>query len=84
MQIADFWRRIFTYGFSNKALKEQEPILNKYFDLLIRRLKENCNEPVDLTAWYNFLTFDLIGDLAFGESFQCLENSSLHVSFPQC
>lgn len=28
--------------------------------------------------WYNFLTFDLIGDLAFGESFGCLDLGLLH------
>lgn len=29
---------------------------------------------VDMTRWYNFTTFDLIGDPAFGEPFGCLES----------
>ena len=31
-----------------------------------------------MVAWYNWTTFDLIGDLAFGESFGCLENCTYH------
>lgn len=33
---------------------------------------------VDLTAWYNFTTFDVIGDLAFGEPFYCLRDEKWH------
>lgn len=37
----------------------------------------------DLKHWYNFTTFDVIGDLAFGEPFGCLERGELdeHVAF---
>jgi cytochrome P450 len=31
-----------------------------------------------MVAWYNWTTFDLIGDLAFGEPFGCLQESSYH------
>jgi hypothetical protein len=33
---------------------------------------------IDLRLWYNYTTFDLIGDLAFGESFNCLASSTCH------
>ncbi|POS74665.1 benzoate 4-monooxygenase cytochrome P450 [Diaporthe helianthi] len=29
---------------------------------------------VDMRLWFNYATFDIIGDLAFGESFGCLEH----------
>ncbi|KAL1854027.1 hypothetical protein VTK73DRAFT_8826 [Phialemonium thermophilum] len=32
----------------------------------------------DMTQWYNWTTFDIIGDLAFGEPFGCLENATYH------
>jgi hypothetical protein len=32
-------------------------------------------KPIDLTTWYTWTTFDVIGDLAFGESFGCLERA---------
>lgn len=74
-------RRQLAHGFSEKSMREQEPLIQVYIDLLIRRLHENCAagaKALDLTAWYNWTTFDIIGDLAFGEPFGCLENSEYH------
>lgn len=31
-----------------------------------------------MSNWFNFTTFDVIGDLAFGESFHCTEKGELH------
>jgi cytochrome P450 len=33
---------------------------------------------LDITSWINFAAFDCIGDLAFGESFNCLESNEFH------
>lgn len=63
-------RRQLAHGFSDRSMREQQPIIKKYIDQLIRRLHENCaggEKAVNLMAWYNFTTFDVIGDLAFGE-----------------
>jgi hypothetical protein len=73
-----------SHGVTEKALRDQEPILTKYFDKLIKKLQENCaTGPVDLSLFFNLVTVDIIGDLTFGQSFGCLENSSLHVRFPE-
>lgn len=73
------YRRLLAPGFSEKAMREQEIIITSYIDLLIHRLHENAtNGPQDIVAWYNWTTFDLIGDLAFDDSFQCLEKSMYH------
>lgn len=79
-------RRTVSHGFSEISLRAQEPILKSYVDLLMQRLRENCDagsKPVNMVSWYNFTTFDIIGDMAFGESFGCLQNSTYHrwVSF---
>ncbi|KAJ5272759.1 hypothetical protein N7478_007884 [Penicillium angulare] len=77
-------RRLLTHAFSNKALGEQEGILHTYADMLINKLGEvlcgssSSSPVVDLTRWFNFTTFDLIGDLAFGEPFDCLANNKYH------
>lgn len=34
--------------------------------------------PVDMTAWFNFMTFDIIGDMAFGDHFGSLESGQWH------
>ena len=52
--------------------------MTKCFDLLTQRLHENCEKPVDIVNWYHLTIFN-ISDLAFGESFHCLENSTLNV-----
>ncbi|KAL6901067.1 cytochrome P450 [Trichoderma evansii] len=74
------YRRSLAYGFSHQAMLDQEPIINKYVDTLLTELKAQCanQEKVDVVRWYNYTTFDIIGDLAFGEPFYCLEKSDYH------
>ncbi|KAJ5663290.1 hypothetical protein N7507_004021 [Penicillium longicatenatum] len=75
------FRRSLSHAFSDSSLRGQEPIIKGYVDLLIQRLHETTKRgtvPVDVVSWYNFTTFDIIGDLAFGEPFSCLQNSSYH------
>ena len=60
-------------------MREQEPLIRKYVDLLIQRLHQYAGEGAqNMVNWYNWTTFDLIGDLAFGEPFHCLENVHNH------
>jgi hypothetical protein len=78
------------HSFSEKALREQEVIMVKYFDMLVQRLGEKAGEKggngkegkkgekVDICSWYNFTTFDIIGDLTFGESFGGLKDGVYH------
>ncbi|KAJ5207061.1 Cytochrome P450 E-class group I [Penicillium cf. griseofulvum] len=75
------FRRLLSHGFSDSSLRGQEPIITGYVDLLMQRLRENImdgTKAVDMVAWYNFTTFDIIGDLTFGEPFDCLKNSNYH------
>ncbi|MCJ1327900.1 hypothetical protein MMC10_004575 [Thelotrema lepadinum] len=75
-------RKLLSHAFSDNALREQEPLVTHYFDLLVEKLKQQVAGPkqgkVDLTAWYNYTTFDVIGDLAFGEPFGALESGEYH------
>lgn len=73
-------RRLLAHAFSDRALREQEPILQSYVNLLVRQLNDSAasNESVDMTKWFNYITFDIIGDLAFGEPFGCLKNKGYH------
>ncbi|KAG7115084.1 Cytochrome monooxygenase 1 like protein [Verticillium longisporum] len=78
-------RRSLAHGFSDKAMREQEPIIGRYVDLLLLRFHGLCGAAaegtaavVDLKNYYNWTTFDAIGDLVFGESFGCLEANKQH------
>ncbi len=74
-------RRILSHAFSDRALRDQEHLLHKYTDLLVSRLHDHINAgkaTLDINQWYQFATFDIIGDLCFGESFDCLEGAENH------
>jgi cytochrome P450 len=74
-------RRQLAHGFSDKAMRAQEPIINRYVDLLVERLyghAGNGKKTVDLRTWFTFTTFDVIGNLGFGSDFGCLEKSYYH------
>lgn len=73
-------RRAIFPAFSDKALRDQEGFVQQYVDLLISKLSgfADAGKACDLTIWYNYTTFDVIGDLAYGESFHCLENAEYH------
>ncbi|CAN8104814.1 unnamed protein product [Discula destructiva] len=74
-------RRQLAHGFSDRSMREQEPLIKGYIDMLMSGLRNHCEngkEALDMCMWYNFTTFDVIGDLAFGEPFGCLEKSARH------
>lgn len=77
-------RKAVAHGFSAKSMQDQMPLVTQYIDLLIERLRgqvqKNNNQPttVGIVSWLNYTTFDIIGDLAFGVPFGCLESSSTH------
>ncbi|OTA98262.1 hypothetical protein M426DRAFT_70144 [Hypoxylon sp. CI-4A] len=68
------FRRAMLPAFSDKALGQQEPLIKVYVDLLVQRLREvaQTGNSTDMVRWYNFTTFDLIADLAFGTPLQGL------------
>jgi len=72
-------RRLVAHAFSDKALKEQEPLLKQYVDLLIQKIneivKKDPTAKINLVDWYNFTTFDIMADLTFGESLHLLDKS---------
>lgn len=78
----DRMRRVLSQCFSTRALRGQEPTVQKYTGLMIRKLRDRMGDRhstrVNIVDWYMFLTFDILGDLGFGESFDCLENSTCH------
>jgi cytochrome P450 len=51
-------------AFSDSALMDQEPLLNRYFELLVSTLKQQVDGPskgrVDMMAHYNYIAFDII------------------------
>jgi cytochrome P450 len=77
-------RKALAPSFSEKAMRDQEPLIKQYIDLLIDGIRrhstnaEGQTQPLDAVGWYNWTTFDIIGELAFAEPFGCLETASWH------
>ncbi|KAK8103395.1 cytochrome p450 [Apiospora kogelbergensis] len=53
--------------FSERAIRDQEVIIGK---------ETGRPKRLDMKAWYNWTTFDIIGDMSYGESFGCLERAA--------
>ncbi|KAL7943651.1 cytochrome P450 [Trichoderma barbatum] len=73
------FRRSMANGFSHQAMLDQEPIIREYVDQLMESLEKNGangTQQIDMVRWFNYATFDIIGDLSFGESFGCLQSST--------
>lgn len=74
------FRSLFGHAFSDKGLRTQETTIEQYADLLVQVLDEvaNTGKSVEMVNYYNMAIFDTIGALAFGESFNSLQNRELH------
>ncbi|GKZ27330.1 hypothetical protein AbraIFM66951_005108 [Aspergillus brasiliensis] len=74
------FRKAMSHAFSAKGLQAQEPFIMKYVNKVISKLHAMAESQVamDMVKWYNLTTFDLIGDLAFGEPFGGLDASEYH------
>ncbi|KAM3533606.1 hypothetical protein MY4038_003169 [Beauveria bassiana] len=71
-------RRQLAHAFSAGALAEQEATVTQYVELLLDRLRTLEGGEFDIIPWLNFTTFDIIGDLAFSDSFGSLAGSAYH------
>lgn len=75
-------RKTFINAFSDRALKDQSPIIASYADLLMTRLHreigKNPEGKVDMAKFYGYVSLDIIADLTFGESFYGLEGDNEH------
>lgn len=72
-------RRAINPAFTDKALREQEYYFQSHSDNFIGQLKRRCSRRegtavVDMSEWFNLLAFDIVSDLAFGESSGCLDH----------
>ncbi|KAM0697135.1 hypothetical protein Q7P36_003206 [Cladosporium allicinum] len=70
-------RKILSNSFSDRALKEQEPLLKRWVELMRAKMLESAEagRDADLLKFYNCTTFDIMGDLSFAESLGMLEGS---------
>lgn len=79
-------RRVWSPAFSERALRGYELRLKQYNDALVKVFEgfatdgdgQSKSKSVNVTDWFNYWSFDVMGDLAFGRSFQMLQSASGH------
>ncbi|KAL2829469.1 cytochrome P450 [Aspergillus cavernicola] len=68
-------------AFSLKALNAQDTITQRCIDGLVDKLGRLSSESpkgVNVVEWYEMVAFDILGEMAFGESFGCVEREEHH------
>ncbi|KAH5750144.1 hypothetical protein HBI16_256510 [Parastagonospora nodorum] len=68
-------RKLFNPAFSERALRKQQPLFQDYADRLMNKLRAQTEEKVDLVRMFNFTAFDIMSELAFGQSLNMLEQN---------
>ncbi|KAI1138331.1 cytochrome P450 [Hypoxylon sp. FL0543] len=74
-------RKMLTAAFSQRCLLEQEEIVSGTVDEFVRIIGEEggpVSKGIDMTKWYEMVAFDILGEMAFGESFHSLQNRKPH------
>lgn len=74
-------RKALSHAFSAKALRDQEVVVQEFVDLLMKQLSklgEDGQKAIDVSDAFNWVTFDIIGDLAFGDSFNAVAEGKTH------
>jgi hypothetical protein len=60
------------------ALPGYEERIQSHGVLLEKRIAESAGTPINITKWFYFLAFDVMGDFAFDKSFDMLESKEWH------
>lgn len=71
-------RRIWSLAFSDKALRGYEPRIRRHNERLLSQMMKLSGQPVNVSHWFNFYSFDVMGDLAFDKDFGMLANGESH------
>lgn len=78
--VHDRRRRVWSPAFSDKALRGYAQRIKIYDDQLLSRINaaSSSASPINVSKWFNYYSFDAMGDLAFGKSFDMLKNDQEH------
>lgn len=58
-----------------KALRLYEGRVNRLISQLLRGIKNNEARPFNVTRWFGFWGFDLMGEMAFGQGFKLMDKN---------
>ncbi|KAL2832949.1 cytochrome P450 monooxygenase [Aspergillus cavernicola] len=67
-------RKVWDQGFSSKAIRTYEPRITKYTTQLTSAISQTLDTEINVSKYFNYYSFDVMGDMAFGKSFDMLLN----------
>ncbi|KAJ5179555.1 cytochrome P450 [Penicillium capsulatum] len=73
-------RKIMLPAFSHRALQEQESVMSGMIDKWLTKISQQAtpgSNGVEIGRWYALDALDILGELAFGESFQAVQTGRL-------
>lgn len=71
-------RELFGEAFSDRNLANQEAVMQKLTDILMSKITHlgRRETGINMDEWFLYFSFDLTGEMAFGESFACMEKGN--------
>jgi hypothetical protein len=71
-------RGLFAAAFSTKAQAEQELVMQRCIDFWIMKLGQAGGglNGINMAKWYEMVSFDILGEMAFVETFHCVQNGT--------
>lgn len=76
-------RKMISAAFSQRSLLDQESIVSDKIDDFVRIIGKQAGPDsagANMTKWYEMVSFDILGEMAFGESFHSLEDGRFSLS----
>jgi len=79
-------RKLVSHAFSEQALREQEPLIQQHIISLGQQFEKfaKSSTEVNLDVWVDRLSFDILSDLTFGESFDDVKNDTSNTFIGDC
>jgi cytochrome P450 len=68
-------------AFSSQALHSQEPIVQRCWNQFVSKIGPVSQQNpggINVVDWFEMAAFDMLGEMAFGESFGCIEKEKHH------
>lgn len=76
-------KKSLTNAFSTKALLDHEKTIQRCVDGFVDKIGNVSKRKtgINVSDWYEMIAFNILGEMAFGESFHCVENGWAHLKF---
>jgi tryprostatin B 6-hydroxylase len=71
-------RRVWSTAFGNRNLRDYDERMAWYRALLVKAIEDADGRSMDVTRLFKLYSFDVMGELAFGRSFEMLETNKEH------